>query len=216
MNRRKEILDELRDSAPSIVGLDPLLPPYKVPEGYFDSLPSLILLKIKAESASSVQEELEIISPLLSGITRKMPFSTPDGYFESLAPEIRVAPETNTKPAPVVKMFQPARRFRMAAAAVTIGLIGIAAWLFLKDNSTGDQYVTRTDSEVQNELKTKVDELSEIELANFVNASSYFVSYENASVGEISEEDVRLMLADLPDQELEKYLDQNTVKEQFN
>jgi hypothetical protein len=33
---------------------------------------------------------------------------------------------------------------------------------------------------------------------------------------EIGEEDVKLMLADIPDQELEKYLDQNSVKQKFN
>ncbi len=56
---------------------------YAVPNGYFENLASSILNKIKAEdnSAGSSQEELEFLSPLLSAIPRKMPFSVPEGYF---------------------------------------------------------------------------------------------------------------------------------------
>ena len=174
-----------------------------------------ILLRIRLENAGSASEEIEIISPLLSGLNKKMPFSTPEGYFDTLTPGIRVAEKAERKPAPVVKMFQPQKTFRLAAAAVTIGIIGIAAWLFLREPAE-NQYAMKTDTEVQKELKNKVGELSEIEMTDFIEGSTIITSYDNTNLEDINEDDVKLMLADVPDQELEKYIDQHSVKEKFN
>jgi hypothetical protein len=112
-------------------------------------------------------------------------------------------------------MFQPRRTFRLAAAAVTVGIIGIAAWLFMREPAA-NQYATKTDTEIQKELKNKVGEISDNELANFVEANTNITFTDSTSMVEIGEEDVKLMLADIPDQELEKYLDQNSVKQKFN
>jgi hypothetical protein len=214
MNRRKEILDELTDAAPNLASIDNQHP-FRVPAGYFESLPGLILLRVKTEHAVSAKEETDLISPLLGGLGKKMPFSIPDGYFDSLTPSIKKSEIPDKKPARVVKMFQPPRTFRVAAAAVTIGIIGIAAWLFMMKPES-NQYALKTDAEVQSELKNKVDELSESELANFVESATIVTPYENNITEEINEEDVKLMLADIPDQELEKFVDQNSVKEKFN
>jgi hypothetical protein len=58
--------------------------PYQVPAGYFNNLPAIILNRVKTPASDNVKEELEIISPLLGQIGKKMPFSTPAGYFEEL------------------------------------------------------------------------------------------------------------------------------------
>lgn len=214
MNRRKEILDELNGAAPNLAGIENQHP-YRVPEGYFESLPGLVLLRIKTENAASADEELETISPLLKGLGKKMPFSTPEGYFESLTPDILNTRTELRKPARVVKMFQPQRSFRMAVAAAVIGIIGIVGYLYVSQPKE-NQYAVKPDTEMQGEVQKKVGELSENELANFVESSTIIVSYDNAATGEISEEDVKLMLADIPDQELEKFLGQNSAREKFN
>ena len=213
MNRRKEILEELTDAAPILAEVE-IQHPYRVPPGYFDSLPALILLRIKTENAGSAQEELDIISPLLGGLSKKMPFSAPEGYFESLKPSMGEA-QIQPAPARVVRMFQPHKSFRMAAAAIVVGIIGIAGWLFFQEPAE-KQYAMKPDAEMQKEFQTKVDGLSENELANFVEATTVITSYDNAGTGEINEDDVKLMLADIPDQELEKFIDQGSVKEKFN
>ncbi|HEY1200182.1 MAG TPA: hypothetical protein VGE79_04330, partial [Niastella sp.] len=59
--------------------------PYQVPQGYFDSLPETILNRVKATATDSANEELEILSPLLSQLGKKMPFSTPAGYFNEVS-----------------------------------------------------------------------------------------------------------------------------------
>jgi hypothetical protein len=214
MNRRKEIPEELNNIAPTLAGLD-FQQPYKVPAGYFESLPGQILLRIRLENAASAKEELEVISPFLSGLSKKMPFTTPEGYFDTLAPGIRSSEEDGREPAVVVRMFQPRRTFRLAVAAVTIGIIGIAAWLFMREPSA-PQYATKTDIEVQKELKNKVGEISENELANFVESNTNITFTDSTSMVEIGEEDVKLMLADISDRELERYLDQHSAKQNFN
>lgn len=214
MNRRKEILEELTDAAPNLAGIENQHP-YSVPAGYFDSLSELILLRIKTEHAGSAADELEIVSPLLSGLSKKMPFSTPEGYFDSLQPAIPAAPAKTGEPARVVKMFQPRRSFRLAAAAVTLGVIALATYFFFQ-RPAENQYAVKTDAEVQTELKTKVNALSENELANFVESVTVIASYDNNVTGEINEDDVKLMLADISDQELQKFIDQNAAKEKFN
>jgi hypothetical protein len=81
MNSRTEILNELQDlnsNLPPNAGTNP----YRVPNGYFEGLAGSILLRIREEKASS-EDEIASLSPLLAGISRKMPFEVPDNYFNS-------------------------------------------------------------------------------------------------------------------------------------
>lgn len=57
--------------------------PYSVPEGYFDGLASSVLAKIKGETPVAASEEIAQLSPLLAGISRQLPFSVPDNFFQS-------------------------------------------------------------------------------------------------------------------------------------
>jgi hypothetical protein len=58
--------------------------PYQVPQGYFENFAANLLQRIKATEAETAKDELEALSPLLSGLNKKTPFSTPAGYFEEL------------------------------------------------------------------------------------------------------------------------------------
>lgn len=55
---------------------------YSVPEGYFDGLASSVLAKIKGETPVAASEEIAQLSPLLAGISRQLPFSVPDNFFQ--------------------------------------------------------------------------------------------------------------------------------------
>jgi hypothetical protein len=79
MSSQKHIPDELKS-------LESSLPfnnnqPFSVPEGYFESLPSAILAKVKSSQASEEAEPVEF-SPMLAGIPKLMPYSVPFSYFE--------------------------------------------------------------------------------------------------------------------------------------
>src|SRR5947209_6251000 len=83
---QKNIQDELRGLG---ISLPEATMPYEVPEGYFDGLAAAILTRIES-SNRSVKDELESISPLLSGISKKMPYEIPENYFNKISEEIPV------------------------------------------------------------------------------------------------------------------------------
>ncbi|MEO5681945.1 MAG: hypothetical protein ABIQ88_04845 [Chitinophagaceae bacterium] len=58
---------------------------YELPQDYFEGLAGTIMNRIKAEETKNPKEELELLSPLLGQVGRKMPFATPDGYFNDIA-----------------------------------------------------------------------------------------------------------------------------------
>ncbi|MGN6293643.1 MAG: hypothetical protein ACTHMV_12940 [Chitinophagaceae bacterium] len=76
-------LQELNSSLAPTVSMG-----YQVPEGYFESLASHILQRIKAMEAVTPDEELAHLSPLLAGISRQSPYTVQADYFTSLDPSI--------------------------------------------------------------------------------------------------------------------------------
>ncbi|RYG31265.1 MAG: hypothetical protein EOO01_35620, partial [Chitinophagaceae bacterium] len=84
MEKINPISDELKQLGSVLAGFPAVNTPYTAPGGYFDSLAEVILKKAKEQSGQSASEELESISPLLSGISKKSPFSVPDNYFTEL------------------------------------------------------------------------------------------------------------------------------------
>ena len=82
MAQSNNILEELKALGSSLAG-NCIEPPFEVPAGYFDALPSQVIAKIKLLSQTS-DEELTGVSPLLAGIPKGMPYAVPNGYFESL------------------------------------------------------------------------------------------------------------------------------------
>jgi hypothetical protein len=124
MDNRTTILNELREISPVVAGIDPGVPysvpagyfselstnillkinmgevesptlsyiskepVYEVPAGYFEGLAATVLNRIKASSAASPQEELAFISPLLNQLDKKSPFTMPAGYFNELSDNV--------------------------------------------------------------------------------------------------------------------------------
>src|SRR5215213_6950299 len=80
MNSRNNIKDELKELN-SQLPLEKGPEVYSVPQGYFDRFAGLMLQKIRAEQAVSALEEIASLSPLLAGLSKKMPFAVPEGYF---------------------------------------------------------------------------------------------------------------------------------------
>lgn len=63
--------------------------PYTVPAGYFDQLADNILARVKAsDEALSAQEELSMLSPLLSKLDKKLPYEVPAEYFSDLTENV--------------------------------------------------------------------------------------------------------------------------------
>ena len=97
MSSRNTIQDELRglnsELSPDFHGT-----PYAVPSGYFESLAEAVLAKIKRQNLSPVSEIAEL-SPLLAGLSKKMPFSIPDDYFQTSIENLPLAAFENEESA---------------------------------------------------------------------------------------------------------------------
>jgi hypothetical protein len=81
MNSRNTIQDELNELNASLNANSNN--PYSVPKGYFDGLAASVLTKIKSETPVPATEELAQLSPILAAISKKMPYSVPENYFQS-------------------------------------------------------------------------------------------------------------------------------------
>lgn len=57
---------------------------YRAPEGYFETLLEKVLNRIKTMEAGNAVEELGYLSPLLSNVSKQIPYTVPTGYFEEL------------------------------------------------------------------------------------------------------------------------------------
>lgn len=98
-----------------------------IPAGYFDGLSQTIMQRIKAEETNTPLAELESLSPFLAAIPKQVPFTVPEGYFESLqinhllpAPPLRVVHRTNAS-----------TWIKWTVAACLTALIGSSAILFI-------------------------------------------------------------------------------------
>jgi len=94
MTNRNTILNELMGLGSTLANHCPQNF-YEVPDGYFERLANQVLNRIKALEVSNAKEELEMLSPLLNQIDRKIPYTVPVGYFDSLGDKLMQAIREN-------------------------------------------------------------------------------------------------------------------------
>lgn len=217
MTRGQDILEELQGISPELARIGLAAPYQEVPAGYFDKLAGEIMSRIKNEESASAGEEMAILSPLLSRLDRKTPFSVPKGYFEQLSPNISET-RKEIKGAKVISM--PAKRiFRYAVAAVAVGLITTFAWFFISGPRTkNDRYALKQDSAAEKLAIENISQISDNEIEYFIEGTSIISGFDQSLADlKITDEDMRLILTEISDQELETYLEQHIPsKEKFN
>lgn len=96
----------------------------KVPEGYFDTLSSHTLAKIKTPETESSRQELQQLSPLLFSLRNIYVFTVPSGYFENVSNSIVNGLKRN--PAKIVSIAKGAKWWKYAAAAVITAAIALS------------------------------------------------------------------------------------------
>lgn len=97
----------------------------RAPDGYFESLSSNILAKIKSESEDLERVESAELSPLLISLKDKNVFSVPENYFEGIISGI--LDKINKEPAKIVTMTKARSFWKYAAAAVVTGAIAVSS-----------------------------------------------------------------------------------------
>ncbi len=227
MTTRKDIQEELEPVGPQLARMIPQ-PPYQVPGGYFDTLAANILRRVQAGEALSSAgthrespdiEEEDLVSPVLRGLKNKPTLQAPDGYFDTLRPaELAGKATGGKKHAPVVRLSRGKMAIRYAAAAAVAGIIVISAWLLAGETkNNADPLLAGSDAPAgQQQWLAQVRALSDREITAFVEGNDYMPGSEalpsagtDQGTPDIGEEDLLLMLADIPDNELEKYLERS-------
>jgi hypothetical protein len=206
----QQLMERIRinslDARQELESLSPLLSriskqvPYELPENYFTDLSDQALVGAKA--IEFVNVELENLSPLMSSLKSKNVYEVPEGYFDSLAQKILVEARKQ-RPAKVVA-FRPVRKLmRYAVAALVIGIMAVGAW-FLQQ-PTIDSTVTK--------IETGIQKASDEEILNFIQndeaPAPLGETILNAD-GEMDESDIKAMLADISDSELEQFANEST------
>lgn len=229
MNRNKNIENELSELRSSL----PVAPEavFTVPEGYFEQFPRLLLDKIRQDVPS---EEIRSISPLLASISRKMPLSVPDQYFEDLAAETEITSPVLEAAGRSMPYSVPAHYFedlpdaiqslvwkpkarvvsfrrrmvKLAAAATITGVMAIAGWFYFSQPSA----VPVEQSEEW--VAKKLNGVSNQELDEFINLSGEPEPAEPLASG--GNADVRQMLDGVTDTDIDDFLAQVPDEEELS
>ena len=230
---KPEIISELTQISKTLAA-NPVPSPYSPPPGYFDQLPETILRRIKALETPTPQNELATLSPLLSRINKQMPFALPETYFENLAattaelasdpgyesPLLQSLRNKSTYELPagyfdglpqaimqrvaapaarVIPMSFGRRLARYGVAAAIATVVAVSGWFWMqKSNGLSQKGELAGINKVSNrELQEFLDQNTLVMPDNIVQASN-----------EIKTEDVKTMLAGVPDADLQQYLEQ--------
>jgi hypothetical protein len=239
MTNRNDILNELKELGSNLT-VNPLENIYSVPKGYFEGFASQVLARIKAMEAADAKEELNHLSPYLSGLTKTNPYTIPAGYFEALedrlesvvhvtaefknaddeleglSPLLRGLKKENpfsvpqgyfeNLSAPVVEEVKVVsitsrRWFRMAAAAVVIGIVALTGVLLIgkggvDPNKNSHKWVQKNLKKVSTE---KIDEF--VKLVENEKGIDGSVASINTNRSEIKE-----LIKDIPESDLQDFL----------
>jgi hypothetical protein len=179
--------------------------PFSMPAGYFDELSENAVAG--AQAIEFVNGELENLSPLMISLRNKQVYQAPAGYFEQLPEQILNTAKAQ-QPAKVVSINFARRVMRYAAAAVVAGIIGVAGWMHLghRNAITPD---TPPIAHVQKQLDSVSDEVLEKYLENQATAPAETAAVVTNTIanGEIDTSDMKDMLADVSDEDLQQYLE---------
>jgi len=200
---------EALNSNEEIEAISPLLSqlknkqPFSIPAGYFNDLAENITDGAKAIDV--VNEELENLSPLMNELKQKKAYQVPEGYFDGLAEQV-LEKAKSQKSAKVVSIGFTRKLIRYAAAAVVAGLMIMGGWFYFNTPFTGTtDALTKVENEVNN-TKLVTDQALQEYVENQSSSIDPVVSTVSA---DIDENDLKEMLADISDEELQAYVEQS-------
>jgi len=130
-----------------------------------------------------LSEQAPELARLLGNTKKEAPYKVPEGYFETFKMPVKQAPVRSLG----------SRIFKYAAAAAISGIIALTVWYSSKPAPV-EKKIT---------LANNMDSISDDEIEKYIDGDISILSYDPA---DIKNEDLTLMLAEIPDNELETYL----------
>lgn len=199
------VADETNFLSP-ILSAVPRKMPYAVPDGYFELLAEQVLLSVHNNSDhQTANEELAILSPVLSGLKKEMtaraghpegPYSVPQGYFDTL--HDRPAKQK----AKIISMVHR-KWFRYAAAAVVTGIIALTIFISADKKKESEEKIF---AQVKEDVM-KMDDTQKDNLVDFIDAGMN--GKETAEVNSDNKsKEIKQLLQDVSDEELKDFQEQ--------
>ena len=185
--------------------------PYTVPAGFFQDPSDYLLKKIREhEDHQTSEQEIGSLSPLLGSLKNKNPYTVPSGYFDTLETKVVRQGEDSFGDNKETKVISITRRrwYRLAVAAVVIGIVAIGGLLFIKPgqiNPVDDPHAW-IEKNVKKVNKDKIDEF--VSLANGDSNEKVDNESEAAKKAEIKE-----LMKDVPEKDIEEFLNDAIVLE---
>lgn len=191
--------EELLELSPLLAGLSKKMP-FSVPEGYFGELSDNVVGGVKA--IDFVNEEVESISPMMQELRTINVYEAPQGYFENLASNV-LDKVRERQPAKVVSMNAGRRFMRYAAAAIITGALAIGGWFYFNNSGTvkDQQLATTAMEKISDDSK-----VSDEEMANYLETETLPIALNIAANAEINEADIREMLSEATEDELQQFI----------
>jgi hypothetical protein len=208
LNRIKAL--EATNAKEELTYLSPLLSnvskkmPYTVPAGFFQDLSDGVLKKISEhEDYQTSEEEIGSLSPLLSSLKNKNPYSAPAGYFEALESKVVRKDSFGEKKETKVISITRRRLYRLAVAAIVIGILVISGLLFINRNNK----VTIANNPGKWIEKNVVDKVNKDKIDEFVTLSN---DDNNEKVDDqsdaVKKAEIKELMKDVPEKEIEAFL----------
>ena len=186
--------DELSYLSPFLSNISKEMP-YSVPAGFFQDLSEDVLKKISGhEDHQTSKEEIQSLSPLLSSLKNKNPYSIPAGYFEKLETG---AEKKETKVISITRR----RWYRLAVAAVVIGIVAISGLVIFKTKQVDPNKNPQAWIEKNVDKKVSKDKIDEF--VKLAEDESINVAYEKDDV-KLAE--IKELMKDIPEKEIEDFL----------
>lgn len=194
--------EELEALSPLLVHIDKT-PPFNSPGGFFEELPSDVLAGVQA--IDFVNHELETLSLKLSAVNKENVYKVPDSYFINLP--LQLLSKVNQQNRLISSGFKR-KLIRYAMAALITGAVAVGVWEFFQDKPTvaNGRGLTGINKIIDTE------KISDDEIVNYLEFNEVAPSEpDSKAVSDFKEEEVKELLADLSDDELEQYLDQHAA-----
>lgn len=195
--------EELEALSPLLVQIDKTLP-FTRPGGFFEELPSDVLAGVHA--IDFVNHELETLPLILSAVNKENIYKVPDSYFINLP--LQILNKVNQQQNRLISPGFRRKLIRYAMAALITGAVAVGAWEFFQDKPTAANGRGLTGI---NRI-SDTEKISDDEIVNYLEFNEDAPSESNSkAISNFKEEEVKELLADLSDDELEQYLDQHTA-----
>ncbi|MBS1669627.1 MAG: hypothetical protein JST58_19820 [Bacteroidetes bacterium] len=201
---------ELENLSPLLSSIGKKLP-FSMPDGYFSGLSENIVGGAKA--VDFVNDELENHSPLMESLRNKSTYEAPIGYFKTLPESILLKVAKQPAQAKVVSIQTKRNWLRYAAAAIVVGIIASSTLFVLNYRKPYTALAKLDASQLADSLHNTKDE----DILNYLQSHNVPIvdsSSNNMASLDLTEATVDDMLADVPDSELQQYVnDHYSIKE---